>query len=823
MTAPVWVTPTGFLGTLTERAFTSTYVLATGENVAYSTISGSLPIGLRLNSTTGLIAGVPSSVPQTQKFSFAVRAASGSDVSDRTFNFDVGGATEPFWITPSGALPVGLNGEYYSINKEPVNYTVRAETDILSTGNKLKYFIADTDGQLPPGLTLSIDGRITGYIDDLLKLDALASVTGGYDEDGYDGYPYDHSPFVLSFLDTARQTTINKIYQFYITVTDGIINSKRLFTITVLDPDSLRSDTTYVRADMSDVDAGSSQLLAPLWQDKNGNLLPSVYNLGMIRASKNQIITLYEYDPYALQGPTTYDWNNVVVNPDIKFITDSRIDLVGLPETNLAGQQALYFKDTKMFPVAGMKIRFSDTFDKVDGNPFDNTVYIVTGVISLGNGSGIMELNQPLAKDIPDSRIAYVGTSSQHPPGMNLDTATGELYGHPPYQPAYSTSYRFTVQLKKKETATGDITIVNQIFILTVKGNVNSAITFTSPSKIGSIFPGQVSELAVTAINTNTNNSVKFEIVQGALPEGLSLNADGTIQGITSFRSQHVIYDSTSTEYLLTLDSDATTIDKNYYFTVRASDVYKLSAIEKEFYITIIPDLKLDFARMYVKPFLKVSRDIKIDPVDKRAIYRSFISDATIFDPAVIYRPNDPEFGVQKQIKMLIETGIQAVDFNIYATAMSQYFARKRFYFGSVKSILAQDSAGKNVYELVYVDMVDDQMIGNITPSYAVSVGNMQIQLETIDLDPSATIIVNEHLRPRYMTTLQPSTGVPIGFIKAVPICYTIPGGASKVLSRIQNSGFDFKQFDFDTDRIIIETVQNDSQTSWLAYPTNVQ
>ena len=119
--------------------------------------------------------------------------------------------------------------------------------------------------------------------------------------------------------------------------------------------------------------------------------------------------------------------------------------------------------------------------------------------------------------------------------------------------------------------------------------------------------------------------------------------------------------------------------------------------------------------------------------------------------------------------------------------------------------------------------MVDDQMIGNITPSYAVSVANMQLQLEEIQLDPTIVITVNEHLRPRYMTTLQPSTGVPIGFIKAVPICYTIPGGASKVLSRIKNSGFDFKQFDFDTDRLVVETVQNDSQTSWLAYPTNTQ
>lgn len=823
MTAPVWTTPAGFLGTLTERSLMTAYVQASGQSVTYSVISGSLPGGLRLNSTTGLIAGSPSSVSQTRNFSFAIRATSGSDIADRTFNFDVSGTSSPLWLTPAGALPVGLNGEYYSINKEPVNYTVRAETDILMPGNTLKYFIADTEGQLPPGLTLSSSGKITGYVDDLLKLDAIASVTGGYDEEYYDGYPYDHSPFVQSFLDSAKPTSISKIYQFYITVTDGIISSKRLFTITVLDPDSLRADTTYILSDTDTTNASSSQLLAPLWQNKNGELLPSVYNLGVVRAAKNQIITLHEYDPYKNQGTAespVYDWNNVVVNPDIKFITDSRIDLTELPEKNLKGQQALYFKNTKILPVAGMKIRFSDTFADVDGVPFDNTVYVVTGVISLGNDSGIMNLNQPLARDIPDSRIAYVGTPSQHPPGINLDPNTGELYGQFPYQPAYSTSYRFTINLVKTSNESSNNTVsVTQIFILTVKGNIDSSIEFTSPTNLGTIFPGQVSELAVTAVNVNTDNNVQFEVVQGALPEGLTLNSDGTVQGITSFRNQHIIYDTTSSDRqnVLTLDANDTTIDRSYYFTIRAYDVYKLSAVEKEFYITVIPDLNLDFSRMYVKPFLPIK------PVDKRAVYRSFVANTTIFDPAVIYRPNDPEFGVQKQIKMLIETGIETVDLDIYAQAMSQYFSRKRFYFGDIKSIQAQDSNGNNVYELVYVDMIDNQMISSTTPSYAVSVANMQLQLEEIQLDPTTVITVNEHLRPRYMTTLQPSTGVPIGFIKAVPICYTIPGGASKVLSRIKNSGFDFKQFDFDTDRLVVETVQNDSQTNWLAYPTNAQ
>ena len=808
MTAPVWITSAGFLGTLTERRPVSLYVQATGTNVTYSIVSGALPTGLRLLSSSGLIVGTPVAVPQDRTSQFVVRASSTTDLVDRTFSLIVDGPDEPLWLTPAGPLSVGLNGEYYGINKEYVDYTIRAETDVLADNNTIKYFIADNDGQLPPGLKLNTAGRIVGFLDDLLKLDTQASVTGGYDEEFYDRYPFDHSAFEITVVDNVKPESISKIYQFYITATDGIISSKRLFSIKVVDPDSLRADNTYLLSDIDSVDASAGYLLAPLWQSRYGNLLPPVSNLGTIRASKKQVITLHEYDPYQYQGPTVYNWNNIGINPDIKFITDSQYDNSGLPEANLRGQIAVYFKNAELMPVAGMQIKFSDF---IPG--FDSTTYVVTGVISLGNNRGVMNINQPLAQDVPDNQVAYVGTVSEHPPGLSLDSATGELYGQIAYQPAYSKSYRFTVQLVKTSVDNGEQVLNNQIFILTIKGNVDSSISFDSPTNLGTIFPGQISELAVVATNANTDNNVEYQLIQGILPDGLTLNFDGTISGRINFRSQYVIYDgttSTDLTHVLTLDGNATTIDKNFKFTVRAYDVYKLSAVEKEFYITIVSDLNLDYTRMYVKPFL--SRD-------KRNDYRSFVSDPTIFDPTVIYRPNDPEFGVQPQIKMLLETGIQQVDLDLYANVMQNYFQRKKFYFGEVKTIAAQDSAGNAIYDLVYVDIIDNQMIDKTTTAYAVSIANMQAQLEAIQIDPSTPISVNEHLQPKYMTTLQASTGVPIGFIKAVPLCYTVPGAGTKIISRITYSGFDFKQFNFDTDRIVIETTINSGQASWLAYP----
>ena len=267
---------------------------------------------------------------------------------------------------------------------------------------------------------------------------------------------------------------------------------------------------------------------------------------------------------------------------------------------------------------------------------------------------------------------------------------------------------------------------------------------------------------------------------------------------------------------MLMFDGNSSTVDKNWYFTVRASDVYRLSSIEKEFSVSVYQDSITEYTRIYVKPFLELS---------KRSEYRDFMTNSIIFDPLLIYRPNDPEFGVQTQIKMVIETGIEKVSLDTIATATENYFYRKKFYFGEVKSITAKDSNGTEVYEIVYVEIIDSQMANKTSPAYSVSVNNMQLALESIDVGNNTVIGVNERLQPRWMRTLQDDTGVAIGFVKAVPLCYVIPGGSVKTLSRINNAlstgQFDFKRFNFDTDRIIVETAAEIERTGWVLYPTD--
>lgn len=802
MTSPVWITPKGFLGTLTERQSTSVDIVATGTNISYSIISGDLPNGLQLDSLTGIISGTPSSVPQITSSTFVIRVANTSGISDRTFSLDVSGVTAPIWDTPSGALPVGPTGEFYTLNKEYVDYTVRAETDILVSGNTLKYYIADNAGQLPPGLTLTQSGRIVGYVNDQLKLNSQASVSGGYDTDMYDGYPYDHSLLDVQLNQLVLPESISKTYQFTITVTDGIVSASREFNIKVQDPNSLRVDNSMIDVDTTIYSADSGYLVAPLWQNRLGQNLPHGWaNLGTIRAGREQIITLHDYDPYPFTGPVTFDWGTTV-NPEVQIITQTLYTISEIPESNLKNQNYITIANPTVVPVSGMYLHLSEYLP--NATP---TTYLITGVIrDTVNNVYRINLNQTLKDTIPDSKILFVGNLSQHPTGMSLDTKSGQLHGIIPFQPLYSKTYKFTIKVIKTDFETGNTVYSNQMFMLTVQGDIYSSIEWTSTSTLGTLIPGQVSELAVTAVDLNTNYSLEYQLVSGTLPPGLTLYSDGSIQG--------------------TIPNQSSTGTTTYNFIAQANDVYQLNAIQQTFTIKVSVDTTNPYTQIYVQPFL---------PSAKRISYSNFISDPTIFDLNNMYRPNDTNFGIQPIIKMMIEFGIQSIDNAVYSLAIQNYFSRRQFYFGEVKSIVAQDKYRNPVYELVYIDIIDTQMSGNSSPTeftyekfgytntYTPStVGTWQHTLETIQLDNNLTIDVDDRLQPRFMTTIQSTTGLPIGFVKAVVLCYTLPGKSAKVLSRIASSGFNFNSYNFDVDRIIIDNTLGTDTISWIPFQADL-
>jgi hypothetical protein len=85
-----WNTTAGSLATIYDSSRDNfTYSLsATGlaNTLTYSIISGSLPNGLSLNSSTGVISGNATAVVSDTTYSFGVRVSDGTNTSDRSFN-----------------------------------------------------------------------------------------------------------------------------------------------------------------------------------------------------------------------------------------------------------------------------------------------------------------------------------------------------------------------------------------------------------------------------------------------------------------------------------------------------------------------------------------------------------------------------------------------------------------------------------------------------------------------------------------------------------------------------------------------------------------
>jgi len=161
----LWNVVTGTrLQTLIERSQVNILLpLANGVAADIELISGKIPTGTRLENNT--IVGTVYEVAYDTTFNAVFRATSSSGFQDCTIEFVVTGPDSPTWQTNAGLLPVGSNNSLFILDNEIIDYQLVATDTDLSAGDELSYFIADGDGVLPPGITLSEDGKLQGYFD----------------------------------------------------------------------------------------------------------------------------------------------------------------------------------------------------------------------------------------------------------------------------------------------------------------------------------------------------------------------------------------------------------------------------------------------------------------------------------------------------------------------------------------------------------------------------------------------------------------------------------------------------------------------------------
>ena len=295
--------------------------------------------------------------------------------------------------------------------------------------------------------------------------------------------------------------------------------------------------------------------------------------------------------------------------------------------------------------------------------------------------------------------------------------------------------------VERIRTIDQEVVSVRKTFVLDLLGEINSQITWKTDKLLPSLQANRISTLRVQA-ETNTEKSrLEYFIVKGSLPPGLVLQKSGEITGaIRQFGVPGIpgltLFDNNTT----TIDEGLTRFDSTYIFSVLVKDAFANKISIKEFQLDILdPDNNL-YTNIVMKPFL---------PKEQRNYFNQFINNVDIFSPEYIYRPDDSNFGIQKDLKSLVYAGIETTNINQYVGATGLNHKKKNFYFGEVKTAVAKQR-GQNdiVYEIVYVELVDkqDSTTGKTRNNFRTKFGSPitidSVKLEILD-DNSADIVTS--------------------------------------------------------------------------------
>jgi hypothetical protein len=129
-TQPVWTTPAGSLATLNAGQSVPVSIVATDSDglpqpISYSVVSGSLPNGITLNSSTGAFTGVAENLTSTITYTFTVRATDSVEFADRQFSITI--LTAEYQI--AGALKLDGANDYLT-------------KSVTTTGNRQKWTVS---------------------------------------------------------------------------------------------------------------------------------------------------------------------------------------------------------------------------------------------------------------------------------------------------------------------------------------------------------------------------------------------------------------------------------------------------------------------------------------------------------------------------------------------------------------------------------------------------------------------------------------------------------------------------------------------------------
>lgn len=445
------------------------------------------------------------------------------------------------------------------------------------------------------------------------------------------------------------------------------------------------------------------------------------------------------------------------------------------------------------------------------------------------------------------------------PGTITLNQNSGWITGFLPTLNANETVYDFEVLAYKRDFPEYQS---SSLLSITVLGDLYNTVEWLTPSYLGTIQNGAVSDLSIKAISPE-GKQIYYYLTPGSfanMVQGLRLQADGIITGRASFELFSLDGGTTTFDADRFTQVPTTTFDHTFEVTVTGETYDQTASSTRTFSILVRDRNPFPYENLYLKAQLSTSQKLE---------FRNLVQDSSVFPLNLIYRSTDPWFGIARDINTLFLPGLNASTLSEYANAIETNHFKKRLLFTDIKTAVARRdgvydvvnvdseevigtfniytstfvptdfSLGYSVrssippgtrigdqtikYEVVYAEIKDQNsntdgygppntidLTGQIVTPYYDASGNSYRVATPNSFENMQNIVVDnlgyldKGVLPDWMTSIQPN-GQQLGFTRAVVLAYTVPGASNTIAWRFKEKNYNLNEIDFTVDRYFID------------------
>jgi hypothetical protein len=218
--------------------------------------------------------------------------------------------------------------------------------------------------------------------------------------------------------------------------------------------------------------------------------------------------------------------------------------------------------------------------------------------------------------------------------------------------------------------------------------------------------------------------------------------------------------------------------------------------------------------RKYNEPYENLYIEA-MPPLEDRALLQNLLQNADIFQPDLLYRASDPNFGRADRVIYNHAFGLTAATYADYVGSLYENHYWKTLTLGEINVAQARNSRDEVIYEVVYSRVID-----NLLNSQGQSVSKQVTLPYPIDKDqpsevdvvyPNSLINMRDqvidtvgqiaNILPLWMTSKQ-ADGRVLGFVPAWVLAYAKPGKGQQLAYYINTKfGERLNLIDFEVDR----------------------